>query len=335
MELKEILDKALELGASDLHLAAGEVPRVRLNGELVSLGFETVSEKVVRSVLQFPDNPSSERSFTSQIQLDVLRRIQRTMTYMGRSFLCTFFVHGTESTGVAIRIAQAEVPSLDRLSYSEPHIFARLLNLTKGLILIGGPLKSGKWTVINSIVDEINQQRASRIFVFEPSPSYSLASKLSLVSQVPINAGIGEWSRRANAALLAASLSDADVVAIDDIYDSSVLRTLIGLAEKGKLVIASVQADSVIDLLERVLELIPEGSTSLTKRFAKCLHLATCQELLPTDDGRIPIIEWIGTSDSVREAIENRNFDRLRSIQETADNCRTREASLKANLSQT
>ncbi len=295
MSLTQIFDQAIERKASDIHLATGEVPTVRIAGELVRLDLPPMDVSAMVGLLE-GSIPPDGRS-----RIDVGLPVEWTVVHRELAFVGVAFRCGSEGMAITFRVLPGEIPDLDVIAEGAKTFFENLADAKKGLVLISGPTGSGKWTTACSLVNRINSKRAARIFVVEMHPSYRFTSLKGLVTQLHIGQDLDSYTRALEIALQA----DLDVLAIDDIPTVETLRGLLILAETGHLVIANIHSDGVTDAVQRLLSHAGNDHDSLQKSLAKNVIAVTGQLLFSRSSGkgRVPAYEWLQFTPAVQSAL--------------------------------
>lgn len=291
MKLETLFELAASRKASDIHLATGEIPRLRIDRALVPLE-EPVDLAEALEPLLTPE---------ANARLGARLPVERTVEHGDLAFVAIVFRVGDGGLAATFRILPKSIPSLDAIGEDALPLFRRLMAAPKGLVLIVGPTGSGKWTTACSFVDAINAERAVRIFVVETHPNLRFESKRSLVTQLHVGHDCESYVR----ALEIADQADIDVVALDDVPTLETLRQALVLAETGHLVVANFHATTPVEALERLIASAGPDEAALRQALADNLLAVTAQRLLPGIDGRgrVPLYEWIANSPRMKEAL--------------------------------
>jgi len=315
MNLSSLFETAVERKASDIHLASGEIPRLRISGSLVALPIEPLGFSSLLELLE-PALSGEARS-----RLEAGLTVQRTVFHGDLSFHGVVFRSGDEGLIATFRIISQGVPSLDQIGEGAEELMQRIVALRRGLVLISGPTGSGKWTTACSIVDRINETSPARIFTIEQHPSFRLTSKLGLVSQLRVGQDVESLERACDVLLQA----DLDVVAVDDIPTIEALRQLLNLADLGHLVVANLHAKDAVDAIRRLLDSAGSEGEALRNALATNLVVATGQRLFLRENGsgRVPAYEWIYVTPGVRRALAAGDLRGLKDLQDADPECRS------------
>lgn len=283
LNLTDFFDEAIRQKASDIHLATGEVPRLRVAGELVPVG-EPLD---LRNLLEPFLTPEAGARLAAGLPFE------RTLVHGDLAFVGIAFRVGDAGLAATFRLLPEAIPSLDLIAEGAQPFFRSIVEAVRGLVLVVGPTGSGKWTTVCSVTDAINAERAARIFVVGAHPSYRFASKKGLVTELHVGHDCDSYSR----ALEIAQQADLDVIALDDIPTLETLREAITLASTGHLVIANFHAKTAVEAIGRLIESAGAEGEALRRSLAENLVAVTAQRLLPgREKGRAPAYEWIRNS---------------------------------------
>jgi twitching motility protein PilT len=302
MDIDELLRYAVERGASDLHLKAGNVPFVRVDGELApaDLGYLTGhdTERFAQAVMTEHKRREFERSSEADLGY--------TLPGVGRFRVNVFRQRG--AVGLAIRRVRAEVPTFEELRL--PPVMATLSGSPRGLILITGPTGTGKTTTIAAMIGHINRSRRAHIVTVEDPIEVVHDDYLSIVQQREIGIDTDSYA----AALRHVIRQDPDVIFIGEIRDADSALAAIQAAETGHLVISTLHTIDAMETINRVLDLFPpEQQREIRSSFAGALRGIVSQRLVARADGRgrVPVVEVLVNTGRV--------FDRIVDPEQTAE----------------
>ena len=326
MNLTSLFDHAIAQKASDIHLATGETPCFRVSGKLTRLDLPALDRE------SFVDLLNPVLSSDSWIRIESGHPVERQIVHEDLNFAMIAFRASVDGLSATFRIIPADVPDLDKIGDGAMPLMERIVDAPRGLVLIAGPVGSGKCTTACSIVDRINATKPARIFVIERGPNYRFQSKMGLVSRLQVGQDFETYEHALETVLRA----DLDVVCIDDLGTAEALRQMLILAETGHLVVANLHADSVSDALRRLYHSAGSDSDAFHIALAQNLVVITVQRLLLKAEGvgRIAAYEWLTTSPDVKQALLAGDLKRIEELQLIDKDCRTLDAALD-NLIQT
>lgn len=275
-ELYRLFDRTLELGASDLHLAANQPPFVRMVGDLVRMPDEPeLSAAKVRELAFSILSVRQQQRFEETQELD-------TSHAMGSKvrFRVNVFVQ-RNAVGVAFRVIPYEVVDFDMLGL--PDVVKRFADYPRGLVLVTGPTGSGKSTTLASLVDIVNRTRQAHIITIEDPIEFVHHSKVALVNQREV----GSDTETFGGALTSAMRQDPDVILVGEMRDLDTIATAITAAETGHLVYATLHTQDAAQTVDRIIDAYPaEQQGQVRVQLANSLMGVVTQQLVPTVDGR-------------------------------------------------
>src|SRR6185295_12840309 len=294
MEINELLRYAVERGASDLHLKVGNVPFIRVDGDLQPTQFPslTPSDTEAFGMELMSDHKKREFEASSEADLGI------TLAGVGRFRVNVFRQRGV--VGLAIRRVRSEIPTFDELRL--PEVMRTLADSPRGLVLITGPTGTGKTTTIASMIGHINNTRRAHIVTVEDPIEVVHDDALSIIQQREVGLDTDSYS----AALKHVVRQDPDVIFVGEIRDADSALSAIQAAETGHLVISTLHTIDCMETINRVLDLFPpQQAKEVRTSFAGALRGIVSQQLVQKADGkgRVPAVEVLVNTGRV--------FDRL------------------------
>jgi twitching motility protein PilT len=309
-EILRLLELAVERGASDLHLAAGNPPLLRVHGSLDPLhGGTVLTDVAVRGMIQDLVGEKritlieKEREFDGSFDLAGGHRI-RINVYVQ-----------SETLAVALRILPSDFFSLDDLGLPGG-VCRQIVALHQGLVLVTGATGSGKTTTIASLINEINRTRPVHIHTIEDPIEYVHVSNRAFVTQREVGRDTGGFAEATRRSLR----QDPDVVVIGEMRDVDTMATALTLAETGHLTFASLHTSEAIQTVSRVISAFPaEQQPQIRIQLATTLAVVICQKLIPCTDGRGRALaaEVLVATPAVRALIRENKTHQLRMTMQT------------------
>lgn len=308
MSINDLLEQALERGASDMHIMVGVPPVIRVDGILIQL-------------TETPLRPENTRHLVEQILQEkhyalLKEKGEVDFSYsvpgMGRFRINVFQQRGT--MGIAIRIIDTQVPLLSELGL--PDIVARLTMRPKGLILVAGPASSGKTTTLAAMINLINMESRCHIITLEDPIEYLHSHKKSIISQREI----GSDSESFPNALRAALRQDPDVIMVGEMNDLDTISVALTAAETGHLVLASTHTLNAPLTINRIIEAYPSSQQEQFRvQLANNLVGIVAQRLLPRKDGqgRVAAVEFLAVTPAVRNLIREGKIHQIHMVMQT------------------
>ena len=311
MELRAILTKAVQMGASDIHLKSGVVPIIRRHGELKPLDSESPRLKPsdVEALVQSILSPKLQAQLAAQCELDIGLGVNA----VGRFRINIFKQRG--SFQMVIRVIPDSVPKLMDLNL--PPVIEKMTGFERGLILVTGVTGSGKSTTLAAIIDHINETQKRHIITIEDPIEYFMRDRRSIVTQRELGADTLTFSK----ALRAALRQDPDVIMIGEMRDRETIDTALVAAETGHLVLSTLHTSDAVETINRIMAMYePHKQLQVRMQLASTLKAIVSQRLAKRADGQglIPAVEIMLNTSRIREMIikAERTNDMLAAIEE-------------------
>jgi twitching motility protein PilT len=282
MDINELLRYAVERGASDLHLKVGNVPFLRVDGELQPTQFPTLTAADTEA---FADAVMSERK-KQEFERSSEADLGHTMSGVGRFRINVFRQRGL--VGLAVRRVRSEIPTIEELRL--PEVVRTLAESPRGLVLVVGPTGTGKTTTIAAMIGHINSTRRSHVVTIEDPIEVVHDDVMSIIQQREIGIDTESYA----AALKHVIRQDPDVIFVGEIRDAESALSAIQAAETGHLVISTLHTIDCMETINRVLDLFPpQMAKEVRTSFAGALRGIVAQRLVPRADGkgRVPTCE--------------------------------------------
>ena len=294
-DLAAVLSTAVAHGASDVHIRSGAPPLIRVSGHLHPLDVAPLdagsAEALVLSALITDED---RQAFLRDRECD----FALTMAGIGRFRVNAYRARGNAS--MVLRHVKEVIPGIDELGL--PKVVRDLAMKQSGLVLICGPTGSGKTTTLASMIDVINTERACHILTIEDPIEFLHRDKSSTISQRELHTDTRDFAR----ALRSGMRQDPDVILIGEIRDITTMRTALQASETGHLVLASLHARTVVDAVNRVIDIFPvEEQRQARASLAESIRGVVCQHLVESasGEGRTVLVEVAVSTPRIREAI--------------------------------
>jgi twitching motility protein PilT len=307
--IDDLLETMVALGASDLHLAVGSHPVIRLNGSLERLEqFPRLSADDTQRLLY------RILSTEQQKHLEINRQIDVSYSIPGLARFRVNVYFQRESLGGAFRMIPAELKTLEDLGL--PTQLHELSKKPRGLVLVTGPTGSGKSTTLAAVVDEINRTRDDHIMTIEDPIEFLHRHKRCIVNQREIGPDAVSFAD----ALRGALRQDPDVILLGEMRDLETISTAITAAETGHLVFATLHTQDAPSTIDRLIDVFPAAQQEQIRvQLAATIQGIVTQTLLPTVDGkgRVAALEILLPDDAVRNLIRQAKVEQIYSVMQT------------------
>jgi twitching motility protein PilT len=292
-------------GGSDVIITNGKPPQFRVNNDLVSIGQEKLTSEDTVSICESLLRSDQLDSFQKEKEFDFSYFIEN----IARFRINLYYQRGNPA--MAARIIPDEIPSMEDLNL--PPIIKNFSEKHQGLVLITGPVGSGKSTTIASMVDHINNTRHCHIVSIEDPIEYTHKHKLATIDQREV----GSDTRSFAEALKRVLRQSMDVVIVGEIRDQKSAQAAMTLAETGHLTLATLHTRGTVDSTNRLIDIFPSDKNyQIRVQLAASLVGVIWQQLLPRCDkeGLILACEIMTTTPAVRALIRKGKTQEMYSL---------------------
>ncbi len=321
MDIADLLAFSAGHGASDLHLSAGVVPMLRVDGEMQRSGLPVLAPDQVRALVHSVMTQAQRSEFETGREADFSCEVAG----LGR-FRVNAFEQQRGAGAVFRSIAQA-IPSLESLGLGE--VFRRICHLSHGLVLVTGATGSGKSTTLAAMIDHLNSTRQQHILSIEDPIEFIHEPRQSLINQREVHRDTHSFA----AALRSALREDPDVIMLGEMRDLETIRLALTAAETGHLVLATLHTSSATRTIDRVVDVFPAEEKAMVRTMlSESLQAVISQTLVKkVGGGRVAAHEIMLATPAIRNLIrENKVAQMVSAIQTgAAVGMQTLEMSLK------
>lgn len=295
LHLNDLLRRLVDEKGSDLHLAAGSRPQIRVNGSLRQLeDFAVMTPAQLRTLIYGVLTETQRNKLEENLELDT----SHPLPGVARFRMNVFFQR--DAIGTVLRAIPNEMSPLEELRV--PPVLAEFATYARGLVLVTGPTGSGKSTTLASIIDLINAQRSEHILTVEDPIEFLHVHKRSLVNQREVGGDTHSFST----ALRHALRQDPDVILVGELRDLETIATALTAAETGHLVFATLHTQDAAQTIDRVIDVYPAHQQQQIRiQLAASIQAIATQQLLLTADGRgrVPAVEVMIATPAIRNLI--------------------------------
>jgi twitching motility protein PilT len=293
--VEKIIKAAVERGASDLHIKAGDVFRARINGKLVALTKQRLTPDQTRAIAMKLISSDEDRA-----RIERLRDFDCSWGMPGVGRFRVNVLRQRSSFMIVMRVIPFTVPTLESLRL--PEVLGQIAESERGLVLVTGVSGSGKSSTMAAMIHHVNRTQHKHVVTIE-NPIEFLHRDLSCsITQREV----GVDTESIAVGLRAALRQDPDVVVIGEMTDPETIDTAIKAAETGHLVFATMPTADVVATIERVVASIPGHEREVGRmRFAEALRAIVSQQLLPEkkEKARVPAVEVMVMTPAIRDII--------------------------------
>ncbi|MFQ5609567.1 MAG: type IV pilus twitching motility protein PilT [Woeseiaceae bacterium] len=269
------LKLGLAQGCSDVHLAVGIPPMLRMNGDLMPIKFRELSDTELETyVHEILTNQQKER-LASGHDLDFSYVAEE-----GGRFRVNVFRKVT-GIGAVFRHIPGEVPTLEQLSM--PKVLFDFCDYHQGMVLVTGSTGTGKSTTLAAMINHLNETRSLNIISLEDPIEFVHPSKKSQVIQRELGTHVRSFADGVRSAMR----EDPDVILVGELRDAETIMMAMTAAETGHLVFGTLHTTGSVKTIDRIIDALPGELREQTKAFLSMSLKAVCtQVLVKTPDGR-------------------------------------------------
>ncbi len=297
-----------EQGASDLHLAAGQQPALRLNGDIERIKYAPLTSDKLRALLYEITSQEKIKEFEETGDVDFGYEVPGMARYRANYFM--------QKNGVAAVFR--EIPSVIRTveQLGLPPVISKLAELPRGLVLVTGPTGSGKSTTLAAIIDQANEVRKDHIITVEDPIEFVHESKGCLIN----HREVGAHTRSFASALRGALREDPDIILVGELRDLETISLAIEAASTGHLVFATLHTSSAIKTVDRLIDVFPASEQAQVRStLSEALRAVVAQVLFKRVDqtGRCAALEIMVATPAVRNLIRESKNHQIASMIQT------------------
>ncbi len=305
--IDSLLNFAVKNGASDLHLSAGEQPRVRIDGDIRKVNVPVMEHKDVHAMVYDIMNDKQRKEYEDNLETDFSFELPGVARFRVNAF------NQNRGAAAVFRTIPSEILSLEQLA--APNVFKDLCLFPRGIVLVTGPTGSGKSTTLAAMINHINENRNDHILTIEDPIEFVHNSKKCLINQREVHRDTHSF----NASLRSALREDPDVILVGELRDLETIRLALTAAETGHLVFATLHTSSAAKTIDRVVDVFPAAEKDMVRAMlSESLRAVISQTLLKKiGGGRIAAHEIMLGSPAIRNLIRENKIAQMYSAIQT------------------
>ena len=306
LNLRLLLEEMIERNASDLHITAGERPKMRVDGDIVNSNVDYVLQP--KDTLQLAYSVLTEnqkKRFEMEDELDFSFGIQNLARFRGNCF--------KQRGCVAMVIRQIPFTIKTFTDLGLPQIIADLADRPRGLVLVTGPTGSGKSTTLAAMLDKINKELKGHIITVEDPIEFIHRHQQCIVNQREIGTDTNSFA----SALKYALRQDPDVVLVGEMRDLETIGAALTIAETGHLAFATLHTNSAMESINRIIDVFPSHQQAQVRaQLSFVLEGIVTQTLLQKAKGRgrVMACEILIMTPAVRALIRDEKIEQIPSM---------------------
>lgn len=297
-QIDELLELAVERGASDLHMSTGYHPCIRVDGIMTFLTEYPVltaekNREIINEILPARNREEFDETWDSDFGYE--------LTGVGRFRVNVFM--DQNGAGTVLRTIPEKIPSIEELGLNFGDVIEELSMHTKGLIIVTGPTGSGKSTTLAAMMDLINRTREEHVISIEDPVEFTHESKGCLINQREVHHHTKSFAD----ALRAALREDPDIVLLGEMRDLETTEIALETAETGHLVLATLHTNTATSTVDRIIDKFPSGQqnqirTLLSNTLTAVIAQTLCKKI---GGGRVAAAEILIATSAVRAMIRD------------------------------
>ncbi|MDQ7778694.1 MAG: type IV pilus twitching motility protein PilT [Planctomycetota bacterium] len=307
--LEEMLTALVQRGGSDLHIAAGSPPKIRVDGRLVNTEYEVLGSEATQKLMYGILEADQIAKFEKNKELDLSFGIEQ----LGRFRTNIFIQRG--AVGAVLRVIPFKVRSFIDLGLPKS-VCEQLCSLPKGLVLVTGATGSGKSTTLAAMIDYINITEEGHIMTIEDPIEFVHQNKKSLINQREVGADTHDFK----SALKYVLRQDPDVVLIGEMRDMETIEAALTISETGHLAFGTLHTSDAVQTINRIIDVFPSGhQQQIRTQLSFTLQAVFSQQLMvkAAGKGRALCSEILIANSAVRSLIRDDKVHQIYSIIQT------------------
>ncbi len=322
-KIDKILRTAVQYHASDIFIATGKKPALRINGDIVKIKeHNALNKKEAEEYLLEILSPEQKKKFEQTLDIDFSLNIEGIARFRVNMFV--------QSNGISavFRVIPENPLNMDELGL--PNQLKKAIKLKNGLVIVTGPSGSGKTTTLASMIQEINKNQAKHIITIEDPIEYVYTDSKSIIQQREVGTHTHSFQR----ALKASLRENPDIILLGEMRDLETMQQAITAAETGHLVFATLHTLGCGESINRIIDSFPnEQQNQVRTQLAQSLKAVFWQNLIKTADqkGRVAAFEIMFSNNAIANMIRKGNTHQINSVIETSgkEGMQTMKNSLK------
>jgi len=302
IDIDTILQIAMDMDASDVHLVAGHPPMVRIHTKMEPIdGYDVLCPEDTQSLLEHMASPEHQQRFSEVKDADFSYAVEG----LGR-----FRVNAhnqRHGIGISLRSIKEDIPALSSLNL--PEVVSKLTYLPRGLVLVTGATGSGKSTTLAAMIQEMNLRYHKHVITLEDPIEYAFCSEKCVIEQRELGANVPTFASGLKHALR----QDPDIILVGEMRDLETTASAITAAETGHLVLSTLHTNSAASTVERIIDMYPaDQQNQIRAMLANTIQAVVSQQLFKRIDqpGMVPALEVMVATPAIRNLIrEARTFE--------------------------
>ncbi len=295
IELNALVALAAEQRASDVHLTVGLPPVFRVDGALVNVDKDDLTEEIIYDYARQLAKPKQLEELKEYGEIDF------AVSFASTRMRCNIYQQ-QEHTAMALRLLPLVIPSAQQLGL--PQVIIDQADKPRGLVLVTGPTGSGKSSTLAALLNHINETKRRHIITLEAPIEFVHTRKECVINQREV----GRDTESFASGLRAALRQDPDVILVGEMRDLETISTAITAAETGHLVFGTLHTKGAVNTIDRIIDVFPaDQQEQIRIQLAEVIECAIGQTLLPKiGGGRCAAYEIMVVNSAIRNLIRQK-----------------------------
>ncbi|KKT73939.1 MAG: Type IV pilus assembly protein PilT [Parcubacteria group bacterium GW2011_GWB1_44_7] len=307
-ELEQLIVTVIKEGGSDLHIAEGRHPTIRVTGALIPLlKHKVLSKEDTLGFITELLTAENKKRFLETKEVDFSYGYKNEARFRGNGY----FQQGTVS--IALRLIPRKIRTLEELNL--PPILATFAEKQQGFFLVVGPVGHGKTTTLAALIDLVNATRAEHIITIEDPIEYIFEEKRSIIDQREVKIDTKDFQT----ALTAMFREDVDIAMIGEMRGQETIATAVTAAETGHFVLSTLHTNNAAQTIDRIIDSFPAGQQEQIRlQLSETLTGIFSQRLVPRiSGGLVPAYELLIANSAVANLIREKRTHEINTVIET------------------
>lgn len=308
MQIDLLLEKAVQMGASDIHFSVGIEPVARIHGKFVKLVDLRLTAEMAIGCAKMILGEKGLKKLEEIGEIDTAYAIEKVARFRVNAF------RQKNNCAIAVRVIPDTIPSMKSLLL--PEVIQKLCSKQRGLILVTGPTGSGKSTTLASMIDHMNATMARHIITIEDPIEYLHHHGMSMVNQRQVGVDTQSFAN----ALRSALREDPDVILMGEMRDLETVSTALTAAETGHLVLSTLHTIGAAKTIDRIVDVFPpEQQQQVRVQLASVIEAVISQQIMVKADGRgrVAAFEIMLATPAIRNLIRDGKTHQIQTIIQT------------------
>lgn len=308
VKIQQLFKLMVESNGSDMHLAVGSPPGLRVNGEIVRVKIPSLTASDTKRLVYQVLTEEQKNEFEKNLEIDLSFGIKGLARFRANIF------HSKGGVSAVFRQIPSIIPDFKTLNL--PNVLIDMTDVSNGLILVTGPTGSGKSTTLASLLDRLNENEAGHIVTLEDPIEFMHPHKNCIVNQREVGSDSLSFSNSLKSLLR----QDPDIVLVGELRDAETIEAALTIAETGHLVFGTLHTNSAVQTINRIINVFPSDQQGQIRTLLSfVLQGVVSQQLLPKtyEPGRVLAMEVMVPTPAIRNLIREDKIHQIYSAMQT------------------